>query len=132
MMLNMELLADVTIKINNEFKEKTILSCMMAVAGMENALARLDRNKIPQYSFPESATRAIATMQEYSFWVVRPRTQVKTFEVTKDDVTRVFDKARTQSRNYLHETEAMEVLKSYGFQIQLALQREMIPALPML
>ena len=117
MMLNMELLADVTIKINNEFKEKTILSCMMAVAGIENALARLDENKIPQYSFPESATRAIATMQEYSFWVVRPRTDVKTFEVTKDGVRKVFDKARAQSRNYLHETEAMEVLKSYGFQI---------------
>jgi acetyl coenzyme A synthetase (ADP forming)-like protein len=117
MMLNMELLADVTIKINNEFKEKTILSCMMAVAGIENALARLDRNKIPQYSFPESATRAIATMQEYSSWVVRPRTYVKTFEVAKDGVRKVFDKVRSQARNYLHETEAMEVLKSYGFQI---------------
>jgi acetyl coenzyme A synthetase (ADP forming)-like protein len=117
MMLNMELLADVTIKINNEFKEKTILSCMMAVAGIENALARLDVNKIPQYSFPESATRAIAAMKEYSSWVVRPRTHVKTFEVSKDDVRRVFDKVRTQSRNYLHEIEAMEVLKSYGFQI---------------
>jgi hypothetical protein len=35
----MESLADVTIKINNEFKEKTILSCMMAVAGIENAWA---------------------------------------------------------------------------------------------
>jgi acyl-CoA synthetase (NDP forming) len=34
MMLDMELLTDVTIKINNEFKEKTILSCMMAVARM--------------------------------------------------------------------------------------------------
>ncbi len=66
----MESLADVTIKINNEFKEKTILSCMMAVAGIENALARLE-NKIPQYSFPESATRAIVTMQEYRSWVAR-------------------------------------------------------------
>ncbi|MGA9150764.1 MAG: acetate--CoA ligase family protein [Candidatus Nitrosopolaris sp.] len=117
MMLDMELLTDVTIKINNEFQEKTILSCMMAVAGIENALARLDENKIPQYSFPESATRAIATMLEYRSWVARPRTDVKTFEVVKDGVRKVFDKVRSQARNYLHETEAMEVLKSYGFQI---------------
>jgi acetyl coenzyme A synthetase (ADP forming)-like protein len=117
MMLNMDLLADVTIKINNEFREKTILSCMMAVAGIENALAKLEENKIPQYSFPESTTRAIVTMQEYSSWVARSRTGVKTFEVSNDDAKRVFDKVRNQGRNYLHETEAMEVLKSYGFQI---------------
>jgi 4-hydroxybutyrate---CoA ligase (ADP-forming) len=116
-MYNCESLTDVTIKINNEFKEKTILSCMMAVAGIENALARLDENKIPQYSFPESATRAIVTMQEYRSWVARPRTDVKAFEVTRDDVRRVFDKVRSQGRNYVHETEAMEVLKSYGFYI---------------
>lgn len=30
MMLDMELLTDVTIKIDNEFKEKTILSCMIS------------------------------------------------------------------------------------------------------
>jgi acetyl coenzyme A synthetase (ADP forming)-like protein len=117
MMLDMELLTDVTIKINNEFKEKTILSCMMVVAGIENALARLDENKIPQYSFPESATRAIVEMLEYRSWVARPRTDVKMFKVAKDDVRKVFDKAKSQARNYLHETEAVEVLKSYGFQI---------------
>jgi 4-hydroxybutyryl-CoA synthetase (ADP-forming) len=89
----------------------------MAVAGIENALARLDENKIPQYSFPESATRAIVTMLEYRSWVARPRTDVKTFEVAKGGVRKVFDKAKSQARNYLHETEAMEVLKSYGFQI---------------
>jgi acyl-CoA synthetase (NDP forming) len=116
MMLDMELLTDVTIKINNEFKEKTILSCMMAVAGIENALTRLDENKIPQYSFPETATRAIVTMQEYRSWVARPRTDVKTFKVAKDGVRKVFDKARSQARNYIHESEATEVLKSYGFQ----------------
>ena len=116
MMLDMELLTDVTIKINNEFKEKTILSCMMAVADIGNALTRLDENKIPQYSFPESATRAIVTMLEYRSWVARPRTDVKMFDVAKGGVRNVFDKVRSQARNYLHETEAMEVLQSYGFQ----------------
>ena len=56
-------------------------------------------------------------MLEYRSWVARPRTDVKMFEVAKDGVRKVFDKVRSQARNYLHETEAMEVLKSYGFQI---------------
>ena len=71
MMLNMESLADVTIKIHKEFKEKTILSCMMAISGIQNALARLD--EIPQYSFPESSTRAIVAMQVYKAWIVQTK-----------------------------------------------------------
>ncbi len=37
--------------------------------------------------------------------------------MARDDVRRVFDKVRSQGRNYVRETEAMEVLKSYGFHI---------------
>jgi protein tyrosine phosphatase len=40
-------------------------------------------------------------------------TDVKTIEVAKDDVSRVFDKVRTKRRKYVQEIEAMEVLKSY-------------------
>ena len=50
-------------------------------------------------------------------WVTRPRTHVKAFKVSKDDVRRVFDKVGSQGRIYVQETEAMEVLKSYGFRI---------------
>ena len=117
MMLNIQSLADVIIKIKKEFKEKTILSCMMAISGIENALARLDENKIPQYSFPESSARAIVTMQEYRSWVARPRTGIKKFDVCKDDVRTLFAKVRDKGRKYVHETEAVQVVKSYGFQI---------------
>jgi acetyltransferase len=72
MMLNMESLADVMIRINKEFREKiTILSCMMAISGIDNALKKLDKNKTPQYSFPESATRTIAIMHSYRAWDTR-------------------------------------------------------------
>jgi acetyl coenzyme A synthetase (ADP forming)-like protein len=117
MMLNMESLADVMIKINKEFKEKTILSCMMAISGIENALAKLDENKIPQYSFPESSARSIVAMQEYRSWVARPRTGIKQFKVSKDEVRTLFTKVKEKGRNYVDEVEAMQVLKSYGFQI---------------
>jgi acetyl coenzyme A synthetase (ADP forming)-like protein len=120
MMLNMESLADVMIKINKEFKEKTILSCMMAISGIENALAKLDENKIPQYIFPESSARSIVAMEEYRSWVARPRTGIKQFEVSKDEVRTLFAKVKDKGRNYVHEVEAIQVLKSYGFQIPIS------------
>lgn len=119
MMLNMESLADVMIRINKQFGEKiTLLSCMMAISGIDNALKKLDENKIPQYSFPESATRTIATMHSYRAWVTRPRTDIRVFSnIEKEKVRRVFGEVKSKRRNYVHEIEAMQVLNTYGFQI---------------
>ena len=119
MMLNMESLVDVMVKINREFKGKiTILSCMMAISGIDNALKKLDKNKIPQYSFPESATRTIATMYSYRAWVTRPRTNIRVFSnIDKEKVRRIFSEVKNKRRNYVHEAEAMQVLDAYGFQI---------------
>ena len=119
MMLNMESLTDVMIRINKEFGEKiTLLSCMMAISGIDNALKKLDKNKIPQYSFPESATRTIATMHSYRAWITRPRTDIRVFSnVEKEKVRRLFGEVKSKRRNYVHEIEAMQVLNAYGFQI---------------
>ena len=119
MMLNMESLTDVMIRINKEFGEKiTLLSCMMAISGIDNALKKLDKNKIPQYSFPESATRTIATMHSYRAWVTRPRTDIRVFSnIEKEKVRRVFGDVKSKRRYYVHEIEAMQVLNAYGFQI---------------
>jgi acetyl coenzyme A synthetase (ADP forming)-like protein len=119
MMLNMESLADVLISINKEFREKiTIITCMMGISGIDNALKKLDQNKIPQYSFPESAARAIATMHSYRAWITRPRTKIRVFSnVEKEKVRRVFRDVKSKRRNYVHEIEAMHVLDAYGFLI---------------
>ena len=117
MMLNMESLVDVMVKINREFKGKiTILSCMMAISGIDNALKKLDKNKIPQYSFPESATRTIATMYSYRAWVTRPRTNIRVFSnIDKEKVRRIFSEVKNKRRNYVHEAEAMQVLMHMAF-----------------
>jgi acetyl coenzyme A synthetase (ADP forming)-like protein len=117
MMLNIESLADVLIKIKKEFKEKTIVSCIMAVTEMGAGLSKLDENSIPHYSFPESATRSISTMQTYKGWIRRPRTDIQVFQVDRGSVGRLFAEVRSQQRNYVHETEAMQVLHAYGIQM---------------
>jgi hypothetical protein len=42
--------------------------------------------------------------------------EIKKFDVCKDDVRTLFAKVKNQGRNYVHETEAVQVVKSYGFQ----------------
>ena len=113
LMLNIGSLVDVIIKTNKEFKEKTLLSCIMEVPkiGKDNndpkdMLQRLDENKIPQYAFPESSARSMHIMQKYWSWVIRPRTTVRIFEdVRKDQVRELFTnvkKRRQENQNSFH------------------------------
>jgi acyl-CoA synthetase (NDP forming) len=120
MMLDMKSLADVIIKIKQEFMQKTLVCCLMAVTEMEDVLQKLDENNIPQYSFPESATKSIVAMQAYRRWITRTRTNVRTFKITdkvRADIRTLFAKVKSQGRNYIHETEAMQVLSAYGIHI---------------
>ncbi|MFQ5941664.1 MAG: acetate--CoA ligase family protein [Nitrososphaerales archaeon] len=117
LMLNMKALAETIVKINKEFREKTILSSLMGIAWTADALTILEENKIPQYAFPESAVRTLATMHSYRSWVMRPRTQVRIFNVEKEEVRNVFANVKKQGKNYVHESEAMRVLKAYGFPV---------------
>ncbi len=117
MMLNMQALAQTIVKINKEFMEKTILSCIMGLAGIEDALKILEENKIPQYAFPESAVRTLVAMQRYRSWVTRPRTDIRVFDVNKGEVRNVFVNVKSEGRNYVYEAEAMRVLSAYGFPV---------------
>jgi acyl-CoA synthetase (NDP forming) len=87
---------------------------MVAVSGIGNALARLDENK---YRNTRICNEGYCYPARIQIMGCKTRTDVKTIEAAKDDVSRVFDKVRTQRRKYVHEIEATEVLKSYRFQI---------------
>lgn len=118
LMLNLEALAESIVKINSEFKQKTILCSLMGVAWTEKALKILEENKIPQYAFPESAVRTLSTMNKYRSWASRPRTGVRVFDdVDKDTVRQIFESVRKEGRYFVQEAEAMGVLKAYGLSV---------------
>jgi acetyl coenzyme A synthetase (ADP forming)-like protein len=117
LMLNVEALANAMVKINREFKEKTILSCILGLTGIEDALRILEENNIPQYAFPESAVRTLVAVEKYRSWVTRPRTGIHVFDVNKEEVRNVFANVKQQGRNYVYEAEAMQVLEAYGFPV---------------
>jgi 4-hydroxybutyryl-CoA synthetase (ADP-forming) len=119
MMLNIKSLVDTIIKINEEFRKKTLLSCIMMVPEIRknddnnngNVLRRLDENKIPQYAFPESAARSMYIMQKYWSWVVRPRTGVRIFDDVKKDIVReLFASIRKQWQNQKNDFLDMNII----------------------
>jgi acyl-CoA synthetase (NDP forming) len=111
MMLNIKSLVNIIIKINEEFREKTLLTCIMTVPeiGKNNnndnnnngdILRRLDENKIPQYVFPESAARSMYMMQKYWSCVIRPRTSIRIFDdIKKEIVKELFADVKKQWQN---------------------------------
>jgi acetyl coenzyme A synthetase (ADP forming)-like protein len=117
LMLNMKALAGTAVRINKEFRGKTILSCIMGLAGIEDALKILEDNNIPQYPFPESAVRTLVAMERYRSWVTRPRTEIRAFDVNREPVRKIFALVKKEGRNYVYEAEAMQVLHAYGFPV---------------
>lgn len=98
--------------------EKPLLACLMAVTDARPAIEILETARIPNYSFPERAARALAAMARYSDWVHRPRTEYRIFtDIQGEQVREIIARAQREGRSFLPEPEAHELLKAYGFPV---------------
>ncbi len=98
--------------------DKPILVCQMALRGIEEPLAVLEKERLPTYRFPEEAARALAAMARYATAARGPRQAVKSFiDVDKTKVHEVLDHARQEGRQYLMEPEAQQILQAYRFPV---------------
>jgi len=113
-MTDIEEIANTIVKVAKG-STKPILSCFMGVVDVSKGVYILEENHIPHYKFPEDAARTLASMFKYHQWIIRERTSIKKYEVNKDVVMKVLEKARREGRNYLPEIESIEVLNAYGF-----------------
>src|SRR2546428_11804030 len=93
---------------------KTILASLLGLGDVTPAVGLLESNGVPNYSFPESAVRALAAMSEYKRWIYRPRTQVKHFEVDQVQARKIIARARQAGLTNLSQTDAMSLLSAYG------------------
>ncbi|MDE1828763.1 MAG: acetate--CoA ligase family protein [Thaumarchaeota archaeon] len=110
-----EALANVIVKISKEFKEKTVLACITSFMENEDAEKILDSNHVPQYSFPETATAALAVMQEFGAMAKRPPPKIEKYAVDKAAARKIIDDIKKEGRTYLAGPQAMKILRSYGF-----------------
>ncbi len=111
---------------------KTILASLLGLGDVTPAVGVLESNGVPNYSFPESAVRALAAMSEYKRWIDRPRTEVKHFEVDLVLARKIIGRARQAGLTNLSQTDAMSLLSAYGLpaiKIEFARTRQQAVAL---
>jgi len=96
---------------------KTILASLLGLGDVTPAVGVLESNGVPNYSFPESAVRALAAMSEYKQWIERPRTQVKHFEVDLVQARKIIARAKQAGLTNLSQTDALSFLGAYGLPV---------------
>ena len=95
--------------------KKPVLASFLGHVDVSAGVRILGQYGVPNYEFPENASRTLAAMCRYTEWLVRPRTQERHFEVDREAVKTIFAKARGEGRTFLPEAEALAVLKAYNF-----------------
>ena len=93
---------------------KTILASLLGLGDVTPAVGLLESKGVPNYSFPESAVRALAAMSEYKAWIGRPRTQVKHFDVDLARAKKIVASAKHAGLTNLSQTDAINLLGAYG------------------
>ena len=93
---------------------KTILASLLGLGDVTPAVGVLESSGVPNYSFPESAVRALAAMSEYKRWIDRPKTEVKHFDVDLVQARKIIARAKQAGLTNLSQTDAMSLLSAYG------------------
>ncbi len=93
---------------------KTVLGCFMGTPDGIAGIEEMAKHKIPIYTFPESAAKAMWAMTRYRKWIERPEGKIVDFKVKKDRVRRIVDAAAKAKREIIIGEEALEILDAYG------------------
>lgn len=95
-------------------RDKPVLAVLMGREGLPQGIAQLNNAGIPAYRFPESAARALAAMHRHRVWSQRPCLEPEIFDVDREAVAEIFDRALASGRTQLDEVEALNVFDAYG------------------
>ena len=95
--------------------KKPVLASFLGHVDVSAGVRILEQHGVPNYEFPENASRSLGAMCRYTQWLTRPRTQERRFEADQDAVRKIFSRVRSEGRTFLPEAEALAVLKAYGF-----------------
>jgi acetate---CoA ligase (ADP-forming) len=96
---------------------KPVVTSFMGGQSLGESLDLLNRNHIPNYSFPEPAITSLAAMARYRDWRSRPEPEYVQFDVDRERVRALFKRVRESGRVELGEIEAREVIEAYGMRL---------------
>lgn len=95
--------------------DKPVVAVLMGRDGLPQGRAELQDAHIPTYIFPESAARALATLNRHVEWASRPVAALTPLDDIDRDVARcIIDTARREAREQLTQVEALALLDAYG------------------
>jgi acyl-CoA synthetase (NDP forming) len=100
-----------------EGQAKPVVSTFLGRGEQSPGVTELVQHGVPTYSFPESAARALSAMRQYQEYLEREEGKVRRFRVRKSRSREILDAAVQAGRSRLHEMEALELLRCYGFRI---------------
>ena len=73
--------------------------------------------RVPSYSFPENAARALARVASYGEWLTRPSTLPVFDDIQKDECSAIIDKAAASGGGWLEPHDVWSVLSKYGLPV---------------
>ena len=97
--------------------KQPVLTSFMGGPSVRDAVAVLRQAKVPNYTFPEKAVRALDAMWRYKRWRDAPAPAERSFSVKRAAVRKVFQNVLNAGRFDLGEMEAREVISAYGFEV---------------
>ncbi len=113
---DVEKISEAIVRTTKKFR-KPVLCCFFGVYDVSKGIDILEENGIPAYGFPESATRVLSEMVNFTRWLQRPQTGIKKFKVDKARARDIIDSVKKEGRSSLLEHESYEVLKAYHFPV---------------
>lgn len=94
-----------------------ILPCFMGESRINEAAQLFQANQLPNFPFPERAANVLKAMSDYRQNREALLPVYETFEVDKDSVRDILDKALNEGRVSIGDSEARGILQAYDLQI---------------
>lgn len=93
---------------------KPIVGCFMGEAKVRVGAEILNRNRVPNFPYPDRAVSALQAMWRYRQYLEQPKTEPDQFVVDREEVQRILNEVRADGRVTLGEAEARGVIAAYG------------------
>lgn len=97
--------------------DKPILTCFMGEARVKTGIEILNVHGVPNYPFPERASRAFRAMSTERMTRNRPLPEFAHFDVDRQAVADLIGKVRSEGRVSIGDFEARGILQAYGLNI---------------
>jgi len=101
----------------SQSSEKAVLTSFMGGVSVREGIRILQRNKVPNYAYPEDAIKVFQIMAKYHRWLSGPLPLHKTFRTRRKKVEATLRRFKQKGIFNLGEQEAREVIAAYGFRV---------------